>query len=243
MPAKELWVADAGSALAVTDHAAPFQRSISDFVDASVVYESPTAMQLVALVHDTPASALNVAEGALGLATIDQATPFQRSTSVLELVAGEPKYVPTAKQLVALVHETLSSRLLPVLVLLGLATIDHAVPFQRWMRVLIWPSSKLPTAKQFVALVHDTLLNRLEPVLDLLGLGTIDHVEPFQRSTRVLDRESPDVPTAKHVVALGHDTPARTLCAEPAGFGLGTVDQLVPFGRSTSVAVVPEWVV
>lgn len=66
----------------------------------------PTAMQLLAAVHDTPNRKLFVAPLGFGVAFIAQAVPFQLSASVTSLT-GEPVIrVPTAMQLLAAVHDT-----------------------------------------------------------------------------------------------------------------------------------------
>ena len=72
----------------------------------------------------------------LGLARIDQLVPFQCSTKVL--VAELVDLKPTAKQLVAVGHDT-PLRLASVepSVGLGLATIDQLVPSQPSTNVLL----------------------------------------------------------------------------------------------------------
>ena len=114
--------------------------------------------------------------------------------------AGDVKNSPTAKQVPALGQET-PWKMLRVLPGLGLATIDHAVPFQRSTRVSVGrrkgprvSSASEPTAKQLVAVAHETLSRVLLLVLTWalgarFGLGTIDHFEPFQRSMSVLRLE------------------------------------------------------
>src|SRR5438270_397432 len=100
-------------------------------------YSSPTAKQLVGLVHDTSDSPLPyVASGGLGLGTIAQPVPFQCSTKP-KGTGGSPKSspaVPTAKQLVELAHDTLFSANYQTpdgWIGMGLATTAQTVPLQR----------------------------------------------------------------------------------------------------------------
>jgi hypothetical protein len=187
----------------------------------------------VELGHDTDISVGVELPAGLGLGTIDQFVPFQRSTSVRGVM---PLFAnPTAKQLVVLVHATPKRSLFAAPAGFGLATIDHAEPFQCSMSVLAGPRPATPTAKQLVALGHATE-NRPGDGDPLgLGLATIDHAVPFQRSMSVL--VSPfdcDAPTARQLVALAHAM-SSTYVPPPgavATFGLAMIDQLVPFQRS-----------
>ena len=120
----------------------------------------PTAKQLAGLVHVTPKTRLFWLGDVLGLGTIDHTLPFQDSTSVWVLVPLL-KY-PTAKQLAGLVHVTPKRALSWLGDVLGLATMDHTLPFQDSMSVcLLGPLEELPTAKQLVGLVHATPWRRL----------------------------------------------------------------------------------
>ena len=80
------------------DHVVPFQCSTNVVPVENVSYESPTALQLVVLAHDTPLrSSLNEPLG-LGLVMIDQLVPFQCSTNVCAMLCGIVLswYLPTA---------------------------------------------------------------------------------------------------------------------------------------------------
>src|SRR5438105_2778716 len=70
-----------GLGLGTIAHLVPFHRSTSVTVAPTLfAYSSPTAKQLVGLVHDTSDSPLPyVASGGLGLGTIAQPVPFQCS--------------------------------------------------------------------------------------------------------------------------------------------------------------------
>jgi hypothetical protein len=159
------------AALATTDQLEPFHCCT----------DVPTARQLAALVHDTALKELRVAPIGLALVTIDQLEPFHSSTNVV--TTPLTSRLPTAKQLVALPHDT-PYRLTPLTPIgFGLATTDQLEPFHCSINVDPPTTSVPPTAKQFVALVHDIeAKNELDAGL---GLGTIDQLEPFHCSINV----------------------------------------------------------
>ena len=142
-----LVLAGAGPALTTRVHAVPFQRAMSDCdgpPPAGDVKNSPTAKQALVLGHETPWKMLRVLPG-FGLFTIAHAEPFQRSTKVSVGKRKGPRVSfasePTAKQLVAVAHDTLTSRLDLVVTCglgarFGLGTTDHFEPFHRSMSVL-----------------------------------------------------------------------------------------------------------
>ena len=114
----------------------------------------------------------------VGLGMIDQRVPFQCSTNVK--VAELVSWVPTAKQLVRVGHDTaLNSDELR----LGLTTIDHRVPFQcsTKVRVVVEPVEELPTAKQLVGLTHATPPSVVR-LPGLAGIHTTHHLDPSQRA-------------------------------------------------------------
>jgi hypothetical protein len=173
--------------------------------------------QLVALVHET----LFSAPGAL--ATTAQLEPLNCSTDV-----------PTARQLVALVHDTPLKELRVAPIGSALATTDQLEPFHSSTNVVTTPlTSRLPTAKQLVAVPHDTPYKSalLAPIG--FGLATTDQLEPSHCSINVDPLTTWFAPTAKQFVALVHDTPAKN--ESNAGLGLGTIDQLDPFHCSINV--------
>jgi hypothetical protein len=114
----------AGLGLATIVQVAPFHRTIR--VDCTVVVTAlPTAKQFVALVHETAARSVHDAPGGFGAGTLVQLVPFHRWING----AGKPEAVenrPTAKQFVALVHDTRVSVACGGPGGFGLATIDHA---------------------------------------------------------------------------------------------------------------------
>jgi hypothetical protein len=69
-----------GTALGTIDHEVPFQASTSG------PFPLPTAVQLVALRHDTSSRALVRLPDGFGLATDDHEVPFQVSTSVRPMI-------------------------------------------------------------------------------------------------------------------------------------------------------------
>src|ERR1700722_14739117 len=85
------------------DHVVPFQRSASVTVVVPLE-ESPTAVQALADVHDTPYRKVNDAPAGLGVCWIDHLVPFQRSASVTVVVPLEES--PTAVQALADAHDT-----------------------------------------------------------------------------------------------------------------------------------------
>jgi hypothetical protein len=86
----------------MTDHAVPFQRSMSVFSVDPFWFE-PTAKQLVGPAQATAVSTL-VSPAGFGLVCIDQLVPSQCSTNVFCPPVGPTCQVPTAKQLVAVGH-------------------------------------------------------------------------------------------------------------------------------------------
>jgi hypothetical protein len=215
-----------GFVVATINHFDPFQRSTSvrggpNWKRPGVDCDEPTAVQLVALAHETSASELKP-RGRLGLGTIDHVLPFQRSINVAGSSGPPMSLKPTAKQLVALVHATLLSMLPEPIAGLGLVTIDHFVPFQRSINVLeALPVAAPPTAKQLVGLVQDTPLSSGSGAPLGVGLATNDQTVPSQCSISV---GPPVVPTAKQSDGMEHETPDSSPAGGPAGLTLGTID-------------------
>ena len=92
--------------LATIDQLVPFHCS-TNVTTAELLNSRPTAVQSVVVGHDTLLRMFSSAPGSFGLVTIDQLVPFQCSTNVSSKVPFTSS--PTAKQLVVLGHETLSS--------------------------------------------------------------------------------------------------------------------------------------
>jgi hypothetical protein len=93
--------------------------------------------------------------------------------------------LPTATQELVAEQATLVN--VSALPALGLATIDHAEPFQVSTSVSTGELSVLkdPTAVQAVAEMHDTPLSTLKLVFTF-GMGTIAHAVPFHDSISVV---------------------------------------------------------
>ena len=147
---------------------------------------------MVALVHETPESWLIVAPAGFGLVTTDQVVPSQRCTEVL-LRPGAVIVLPTAMQLVVLVHDTPSNVANDALIGLGLGVVDHVTPFHCSANVcrLLNDRSNAelvarPTAMQFPSALHETAASWVR-VAPGLGLMTFYHLLPFQRWMRVTD--------------------------------------------------------
>jgi hypothetical protein len=130
-PLSEAEVDPLGFGLGTVDQVVPFQCSTSVMFPPPL-YAEPTALQLVALGHETLESPEFPIE--FGLATMDQPVPFQCSASVLTAPVLLTDF-PTALQLVALEQATPDSRLSLAPVALGLVIVDHVVPFHRTTRV------------------------------------------------------------------------------------------------------------
>jgi len=93
--------------------------------------------------------------------------------------------LPTAKQLVMLVHETLARPFEPV-PWFGLVMIDHVAPFQRSISVLARDLvDEPPTATQNLKLEHDTPDRTLAVAPDAFGLATTVQPDPVGCSTSV----------------------------------------------------------
>jgi hypothetical protein len=121
--------------LAMIDHVVPLWRSTSVFW--VFVRAEPTAKHSPALVHDTPVSPLIPAAG-FTLEASDHVEPFQVSARVRYGTASS-QYVPTAVQLVALVHDTPTSWLFWASPAFGLATIDQLFPSQA--SISVWSTT------------------------------------------------------------------------------------------------------
>ena len=214
-----------GSGVLTIDHVLPSQRAARV---PSPKPRSPTAKQLVALVHEMAESFVSTLPS-VGAATIDQLLPFQCS---INPVRGEPpvEEFPTAKQSVVLVHATPGSSLKSA-PWFGLATIDQIVPFHRTMNVFQWTRSLVdtPTAKQSDALAHATDSKRVTDAPAGHGLATLAQLVPFHCSISGLMSELVLVqsPTAKQLVAPAHAT-ATSLLLYPGTCGAATVDHTAP---------------
>ena len=143
-----------GLGLVVMLHRLPFQRSTSVFEAAApATNRVPAARQDVGFVHAIASSWAPVAPVGPGTVTIDHVFPFQASTNAR--FAPATVWLPTAKQLVVLAHDTAAS-VLPIS--LGLAVTDQVLPFHCCTDAV---AADWPTAKQRVAVGHDTPLSSL----------------------------------------------------------------------------------
>ena len=117
----------------------------------------PTAVQALAVAHDTLINVGWFAPGGVGVVWIVQAAPFQRSASVDCVVIDVD--VPTAVQAVLDVHDTPSNSLAAAPLGSGLVWTFQLVPFQRSARVDVPAGDDRvlnPTAVQSVAETHET---------------------------------------------------------------------------------------
>jgi hypothetical protein len=164
---------------------------------------------------------------------ITQLVPFHRCANVRQLFAA--MYVPTAKQFVALEHETAFRIVELAPAGLGLGITDQLPPFHRSIKLfVVVPVEYEPTAKQVLTLAHATPFREATMLAgSTLGLGWVAHAVPFHRSRSGRVTVPPkELPTAKQLVVDGHDT-ARSSLREPPG---AAIDHAVPFQRSASVA-------
>ena len=159
-------------------------------------------------------------------------------------------------------HDTAVSSVPSELGGVGLATVDHVVPFQRTTNA---PLVDTPVAKQVASSGHDTAsrpggllkppmiwrgaalaaqLRKPRPTPRApaafvatpgSGLAMIDQLEPSQCSSNTpSSADASKSPAAKQLVALGHDTPRSSASIAPPGSGTGMIDQLEPSQCSTS---------
>jgi hypothetical protein len=105
----------------------------------------PTAVQAVAAVHDTWASALAAAPAGPGVGWIDHRFPFQASARVRVSPFLPLSDRPTAVQAAAEVHETPPRKVPAEPAGLGVGWTDQAVPFQASARLNAF--SPLPTSR------------------------------------------------------------------------------------------------
>jgi hypothetical protein len=164
-------------------HLRPFQRSVivpAKFPELS--RPSPTAVQTVAEVHETPVRNQPCISVGVGTCWVFQLVPFQRSARSPEAV------LPTAVQAEADVHETAPKKY-PELFEVGVAWMLQLWPFQRSASVPTGLPLKVvnaaPTAVLVEGEVHETPLRPLAAVPSGLGVGSIAQVVPFQRSAIV----------------------------------------------------------
>jgi hypothetical protein len=187
----------------------------------------------VALAHEISTSVKfwrvpNGSDGGSSTDSCDQTEPFQRAendcTAPPSKVPESNRYVPTARQLVALAHDTeVKSPGKP-----GLETTDHCA-----QQCTISPP--VPTTKQFDAPGHEIPVKYRPGGPGRSGVRRSSHANPFQRST--MGWSTPLTvarPTAQQSVAVGQETSTREL-EPPTAFGLCSTDHAVPFQRSMSV--------
>jgi hypothetical protein len=78
----QLLAARFGFGVGCSTHLAPFHRSASVNCLSLLSKYSPTAVQLLALGHDTPSKLLAKAAFGIGVLCVAHVVPFHRSTSV-----------------------------------------------------------------------------------------------------------------------------------------------------------------
>jgi hypothetical protein len=139
-----------GFGLGRVDQLVPFHCSTNVTIDGDVESANPTAMQDVAVGQPTPVSEFSMEPVGVDAVAIDHLLPFHCSTR--PVTAVRPKVVPTAKQRVMLAH-AIPVRTAPFAPgTVGIARIDHVLPFQCSIRMVgNAADSTAPTAKQLAA--------------------------------------------------------------------------------------------
>ncbi len=94
-----------GFGVATIDQVLPFQCSASVWSVVLVPLPNPVAQQFELLAHVTPLRAFNVERLGFGVATVDQALPFQWAAKVFESKAPNA-IVPTDQQFELVTHAT-----------------------------------------------------------------------------------------------------------------------------------------
>jgi len=166
------------------DQLVPFQASASVTLVPELSVELPTAVHVLADVHETPEKVLDASPAGVGVDWIDQLVPSQASAKVTlgpELSAA----LPTASQEVEEMHET-AARIGPLAPAgFGVDSIDQLVPSQASASVTILPELLvlLPTATHApdVQETPERTLSLPPPA----GVTCIDQRVPFQLSARV----------------------------------------------------------
>ncbi len=95
----------------------------------------PTAAQARADVHDTPYRPPLVPPAGFGAVLTVQAVPFHTSAKGTPLGAAASSYMPTAMQVLAVLHDTAKRPLFVAPLGFGVVLIVQAVPFQLSARV------------------------------------------------------------------------------------------------------------
>lgn len=173
----------------------------------------------------------------MGVVTMDQALPFQCSARVSGRLFRPEPAKPTAQQSEALRQASPDKALVCDGLVLGVATIDHTLPFHCKAKVCSGrPLLLRPTAQQSEELMQATPWRSLVGEL-VLGVVTMDHVLPFQCSARVWVATEPmlEIPTAQQSEVLTQATPSRRLVGELV-LGVVTMDQALPFQCSARVS-------
>jgi hypothetical protein len=218
-------------------HPWPFQRSTSvpKVVPPLKALKPPTAVQFEGEVQETPSRPLEPAPAGLGVGSIAQTLPFQRSASVPKVDS------PTAIQEKGDMHEMPSSCAPRDPAELSVRCRCQLWPFQRCAIVSGVPepfeNRENPNAVHAVEDGQATPKRKL-PCFGLgLRVGWMFHAWPFQRSASVaagLPELSKPAPTAVHADRDEQSTPFKN-ADSPGGLGVGSMRHLEPFQRSASV--------
>jgi hypothetical protein len=199
--------------------------------------DSPTPMQNVRAVQDTPKRAVPGAPAGLGTGWMLHFLPSQCSASVPVGFSELSVRAPTAVQATDDVQDTLARK--PPPARLGVCWIRHFAPSHRSAKGRFAAS---PVAVQADGDVQDTLANWLGAAPLGLGVGWMRHRLPSHRSARGWNAPARVMlaPTAVHADGAVQETPDRELTATPRGLGVGWMRHLLPFHRWARVTPTPE---
>jgi hypothetical protein len=222
------------------DQALPFHCSANVCPGAPLMGKvCPTAQQSEVLTQATPERRENVEGFGLGVGTMDQMLPFHCSIKVWPVPPLWLKLSlkPTVQQSAALRQAT-PERLLVCEVVLGVGTMDQALPFQCSIKVCcreVFPlgTVAVPTAQQSEASTQATPERLLACGL-LLGVGTTDQALPFQCSA-TLPLPVRAEPTAQQSELVTQVTPERMLCCDALGLGVVMMDQESPLAPAVGL--------
>ena len=175
-------VAPVATAAVWVDQIAPFQLSISGCAAPALVNETPVAVHALAAGQDTPSSAPPVVPVAVGVVSMLQAVPFQRSASG-EMMPPALIEAPVAVQAFDALHDTAKNTLDTAFAGVGTdARLTADAPVVSTSGCI---TSELfvyePTAVQLLVL-HDTPLSELSSAPVGVGSGAAPHGPPVHSS-------------------------------------------------------------
>src|SRR5215472_1984640 len=199
-----------GSGAATTCQAVPSQCSVRTWFSKSKL---PTAMQLAALRHETPARPLCCVPAGTAAASTLQLCPSQRSAT--GWLSGRPaaNCSPTAMQLLALAHEIPNNAVLPAVPSDGVACTCQLVPSHASASGTLGLPGEVgrydPTAMQLVAAVHETADSEAAAAPGTVGIASACQVLPSHICAAAMPVWLAGLPTAMHRAGVVQEMPRR----------------------------------